>query len=188
MQEISMALRYAPEYWSDIPNYEGYYQVSNHGNVRSLNRSVVQQNGRKQFIKGKTIKPHLTNKGYFKVHLWRDGKKISRSIHRLVAMAFLANSLNKPQVNHINGCKTDNNLCNLEWNTQSEQQIHAYQNGLQARGEKHHYAKLSLEEVIQIKQSLKSQVLQKDLAAKFNISQQTISAIKTNSRWNDIAS
>lgn len=99
MQEISMALRYAPEYWSDIPNYEGYYQVSNHGNVRSLNRSVVQQNGRKQFIKGKTIKPHLTNKGYFKVHLWRDGKKISRSIHRLVAMAFLANSLNKPQVN-----------------------------------------------------------------------------------------
>ena len=175
------------EYWLDIPGYKGYYQVSNYGNVRSLNRVITQQNDRKQLVKGRALKPHLTNKGYFKVHLSRDGKRKSRSIHRLVAMAFLPNKLDKPQVNHINGCKTDNNLCNLEWNTQSEQQIHAYQNGLQPKGEKHHYAKLTRKEVIQIKQLLKHRVLQKDLAAKFNVSQQVISAIKTGSRWNHIA-
>ena len=187
MQEISIALRHAPEYWSDILNYEGYYQVSNHGNVRSLDRIITQQNGRKQLVEGRVLKPYLTNKGYFKVHLSRDGKRKSRSIHRLVAIAFLPNPFQKPQVNHINGCKTNNNLCNLEWNTQSEQQIHAYQNGLQPKGEKHHYAKLTREEVIQIKQLLKSRVLQKDIATKFNVSQQVISAINTGARWNHIA-
>ena len=73
------------------------------------------------------------------------------------------------------------------WNTQSEQQIHAYQNELQPRGEKHHYAKLTLEEVIQIKQLLRGGVLQKDIAIKFHVSQQVISAINTGTRWNHIA-
>ncbi|MEM8722470.1 MAG: NUMOD4 domain-containing protein [Cyanobacteria bacterium P01_G01_bin.39] len=187
MYETSTALRYAPEVYVDIRGYEGYYQVSNYGNVRSLDRVINQQNGRKQLVKGRALKSYLTNKGYFKVHLSRDGKRKSRSIHRLVAIAFLPNKLDKPQVNHINGCKTDNNLCNLEWNTQSEQQIHAYQNGLQPKGEKHHYAKLTREEVIKIKQLLNSRVLQKDIASKFNVSQQVISAINTGVRWNHIA-
>ena len=154
------------EYWLDIPDYESYYQISNFGRVKSLDRIITQQNGKKQFAKGKVLKPCITNKGYFKVHLLLNAKRKSRSIHRLVAQAFLPNPFHKPQVNHINGCKIDNNLCNLEWNTQSEQQIHAYQNGLQPKGEKHHYAKLTLKEVIQIKQLLKSNILQKDIAAK----------------------
>jgi NUMOD4 motif/HNH endonuclease len=187
MYELLMALRHAPEVFVDIPGYEGYYQVSNYGNVRSLDRVITQQNGKKQLVKGRALKPHLTNKGYFKVHLSLKGKRKSRSIHRLVALAFLPNPLNKPQVNHINGCKTDNNLCNLEWNTQSEQQIHAYQNGLQSRGEKHHYAKLTRAEVIQIKQLLRGRVLQKDIAIRFKVSQQVISAINTGTRWNHIA-
>lgn len=112
MYELSIAL--APEVFVDIQGYEGYYQVSNYGNVRSLDRVITHQNGKKQLVKGRTLKPHLTNKGYFKVHLSLNGERKSRSIHRFVALAFLPNPFHKPQVNHINGCKTDNNLCNLE--------------------------------------------------------------------------
>ena len=181
-----MSLRYAPEVYVDIPGFSGY-QVSNHGRVKSITRIVTKKNGNRQLVKERLLKPHMSNKGYFKVHLSLNGKRKSRSVHRLVAMAFLPNNLNKPQVNHINGCKTDNNLCNLEWNTQSEQQLHAYQNGLQSRGEKHHYAKLTRAEVIQIKQLLNSRVLQKDIATRFKVSQQVISAINTGTRWNHIA-
>ena len=114
--EIAMALRNAPEIYIDIPNYSKYL-VSIHGNIKNKKT-------------GKILKPYHTNRGYLTVGFWVEGKKQRFSIHRLVASAFLENPKNLPEVNHINGCKIDNNLCNLEWTSGSANVSHAFQTGL----------------------------------------------------------
>lgn len=123
------------EIWKDIKNYEGLYQVSNLGNVRSLDRI------RKQFnhngiatvkYKGRILKKQLQKRtGYRTVTLYdnnRNGK--IKSIHRLVAETFLDNPNNYPVVNHKDGNKLNNNVDNLEWCTVSHNVKHAYNIGL----------------------------------------------------------
>ena len=98
------------EIWKDIKNYEGLYQVSNLGNVKSLNYSHT---GKEQILK-----PPTTKAGYLRVYLYKEGKKRKRFlVHRLVAMAFLDNSDNLPQVNHKDENKKNNCVENLEWCT-----------------------------------------------------------------------
>ena len=113
------------EHWEDIENYEGIYQVSNYGRVKSLSRKI--SNGTGFYIsKEKILSGHINSKGYIQVEL--KGKPVL--VHRLVAKVFIPNIDNKPQVNHIDGDKINNRVENLEWCTNSENQIHAYKNGL----------------------------------------------------------
>lgn len=116
------------EVWKDVKNYEGIYQVSNKGNVRSLDRLVNGYRGNKN-KKGKVLKPSLRN-GYLSVVLCKEGKGINKTIHRIVAETFIENIDNKAEVNHKNGIKTDNRVENLEWVTRSENAIHAISMGL----------------------------------------------------------
>ena len=118
------------EIWKDIEEYKGLYQVSNLGNVRSLDRLVKAGYNNKQNKKGRRLTKLSNQKGYLVVKLSKEnhGKRIL--IHRLVAKAFIPNPENKPQVNHIDGNKENNNVSNLEWCTNSENQIHAYKTGL----------------------------------------------------------
>jgi hypothetical protein len=111
------------EVWRDIVGYERLYQVSNWGRVKSLPRNGTIKEER-------ILKPRVTKNGYLYVH-FRNGN-ISKyvKIHRLVAEAFIPNPENKPQVNHINGNKLDNRVDNLEWNTASENTMHAFKLGL----------------------------------------------------------
>lgn len=97
--------------WKDIEGYVGIYQVSNFGEVRSLDRSDAL--GRK--VKGVIIKPQVTKKGYLQVSLCKNGKQKSCKIHRLVAKAFIPNNNHYSQVNHIDEDKENNCLDNLEW-------------------------------------------------------------------------
>lgn len=99
------------EQWKDI--YAGY-QVSNKGRVRSLKRN-------------KMLTLRVTTKGYLQVHLRVDGKDITPKVHRLVANAFIDNPNNLPQINHINGDKTDNRVSNLEWCTNGQNLKHSYE-------------------------------------------------------------
>lgn len=96
------------EIWKDVVGYEGLYQVSNLGRVKSLGHDL--------WHKGRIIKPHLDGKGhYLLVGLHKDLKTKKRNIHRLVAEAFLPNPLGLPQVNHKDERKTNNMATNLEW-------------------------------------------------------------------------
>lgn len=109
------------EIWRDIAGYDKY-QVSNYGNVRSLDYN---RTGRI-----KELKPYFTHDGYLMITLCKEGKRSKKRLHRLVAEAFLENPDNKPEVNHIDGDKTNNHIFNLEYVTCKENINHAWNNGL----------------------------------------------------------
>lgn len=117
------------EEWKDIKNYEGLYQVSNLGKVKSLERTKSNGKGLVK-IKERILTQNITNWGYYRVALYKNGTRKYYKVHRLVAEAFISNPNNKEQVNHIDGNKLNNNVDNLEWNTRIENMNHTRVNGL----------------------------------------------------------
>ena len=109
------------EIWKDIEGYEGLYQVSNMGRIKSLSR--------KQSLKERILKPGNGTGGYQIVKLCNGNIKTKR-VHRLVGKEFIPNPENKPQINHKWGNKLDNRACALEWCTQIENINHAFKTGL----------------------------------------------------------
>ncbi|MBO5138700.1 MAG: HNH endonuclease [Bacilli bacterium] len=120
------------EDWKDIKGYEGYYQISSLGRVKSLTRVVVCKNKHKFTCREKILKLNTRN-GYYVVNFQKEGLKRSFQIHRLVAIHFINNPQNKPQVNHIDGNKKNNNVNNLEWVTIKENINHAFNIGLSSK-------------------------------------------------------
>ena len=108
------------ETWKNIKGYEGLYQVSSEGHVKSLERK-----GRKS---ERILKPAATQDGYLRVALLAGGKRKMFAVHRLVCEAFCENPDNKPEVNHIDEDKTNNNATNLEWCTRKENINHGSRN------------------------------------------------------------
>lgn len=114
------------EVWKDIKGYEGIYQVSNFGNVKSLDRADC--TGRN--LKGKLFSTKAKKNNYITVRLLKNAKITTFSIHRLVALAFLPLVDGKNHVNHKDGNKQNNHVDNLEWCNMSENMKHAYKHGL----------------------------------------------------------
>ena len=123
------------EVWKDIDGYDGKYQVSNYGNVRSFSK----------WKNGELLTPGISKTGYYFVNLVRFGrKKIDcHRVHRLVAKAFLENPQELPEVNHIDGNKLNNNISNLEWCSRKANIQHAFDIGLIPRrvGKKNYLSK-----------------------------------------------
>ncbi len=107
------------EKWKDIRGYEGLYKISNLGRVKSLWPC-------RRGSKPRILKNLKQKVGYSGIELCKNKKHTRFNIHRLVGIAFIKNPLNKPQVNHINGVKTDNRVENLDWCTRSENEYHSY--------------------------------------------------------------
>lgn len=118
------------ETWRDIRNYEGLYQISNFGRVKSIARKIIKKDGVCQSVEEKLLRYHCNNKGYPQVALSKNSTIKVMAIHRLVAATFIPNPRELPQVNHKDGDKTNNAVENLEWCTQSENMRHAYKLGL----------------------------------------------------------
>ena len=114
------------EIWKEIKGYEGLYQVSNCGRIKSLSHINNLGRLRPECILGS----RLSDRGYHTAVLYNNGKPKSFRVHQLVAKAFIDNPLNKPHVNHLDGVKSNNFVDNLEWVTISENQKHAFKNGL----------------------------------------------------------
>lgn len=121
------------EIWKDVIGYEGLYQISTLGNVKALKKIRNVGPGCKSIrvYPEKIMRPSISRDGYSLIGFRKDGLCTTYLVHRLIALHFIPNPENKPQVNHINGVKTDNTVVNLEWVTVSENGLHSYKNGLQ---------------------------------------------------------
>lgn len=118
------------EIWKDIKGYEGSYQASNLGNIKSLERMVQGKIGMR-ICNERILKILIGKRGYYTVNLGNGtGRCAIKTVHRLVAIAFIPNPENRPCVNHIDGNKLNNNINNIEWCTYSENNIHAFNTGL----------------------------------------------------------
>jgi hypothetical protein len=166
------------EIWKDVPGYEEIYQVSNLGNVKSIDHYCKGRVGSGKQT-GRTLKQHICYKGYSRVRLYLNKKSFTTGAHRLVAIAFIPNPLNLPQVNHINGIKADNKVENLEWCTNQYNQIHAVKNGLCNPNtcEKHHMSKLKNEDVLKVRELHRIGFKNSELAKDYDISQTAMSNI-----------
>jgi len=171
------------EIFKPVVGFEGKYEVSNLGRVKSLKRSVTDSMGRIKSFDESFKLPTLASTGYLIVSLRDKSKRKSDSIHRLVALAFIPNPENKPEVNHINGDKKDNRVDNLEWVTRSENFLHAYRTGLN-KGRGGVGNKLTSEDVSDIRAKYTPfKYTQSKLAKEYGVTQSVISRIICNKAW-----
>ena len=117
------------ELWKQVPFFENCYEVSNFGNLRSLDRTIKHKT-KTNFYKGKDVNVGVSSNGYKSYVFYNNGYRKSHTIHRLVANLFIDNPNNKNQVNHIDGNKLNNHFSNLEWCTHQENSTHAKENNL----------------------------------------------------------
>jgi hypothetical protein len=159
------------EVWRNIEGYEGLYQVSNIGRVKSLKGEIE-----------KMISISIKETGYHRVTLIKDSVCKRKYVHVLVAEAFIGKS--DLEVNHINGIKSDNRVENLEWVTKSDNIKHAYKIGLKKKynGSLNGNSFLTKEQVIEIKYET-SHLSQRQISQIYKIAQTTVSAIKRGVIW-----
>lgn len=175
------------EIWKDIKGYEGLYQVSNYGRVKSLNRFRIGRNGKPVKVNERILKP-VINYGYCYVFIRNYERKLVKNfrVHRLVAQTFLENPNNYPQINHKDGNKQNNNVENLEWCTAKQNTNHAEINGFShhVNGEKHGNSKLTQKQVDEIRNKYSTgKYSYKMLLYEYHVSKSCIATIIKNKNW-----
>jgi len=177
------------EIWKPVVGYEGFYEVSDIGCVRSVDRDVDIK-GILASLMGVTLKQHQTPPGYTVVKLCRNGSGNSFRVHRLVAAAFIPNPKNKSEVNHINGVKHDNRIENLEWATPKENSRHAHATGIKTcNGEKNSNAKLNNLKVRIIRRMCELSLWSDpEIAAMFDVTDSAIYKVRRGISWTHVPS
>lgn len=168
------------EEWRFIKGYEGIYEISNLGRAKSLNYNKTKQ--------VKVLKQGLGSNGYLTICLYKSGTKFTKTVHSLVAKTFILNPYNKSDVNHKakDGDKTRNTVSNLEWNTESENSQHSYDNNFSIASKGECYkSKLTEKEVLEIRNN-NSGITQKAMAELYSVDRVTISDIKRRKSWKHI--
>lgn len=180
-----------PEKWVPAVGFEGYYEVSDLGRVRSLDRLTKNSrgNGFRKW-KGRLLQLNLKNKKkYVNCKLSVEGKTHTRQLHWLVLASFrFKPTAEKCHINHIDGNKRNNKLDNLEWVTPKENVDHAVKTGLHkaAKGSKNGLSKLNEETVLKIKKDMLNGLLNVQISKKYNVSLKMISDIKTKRTWKQV--
>jgi predicted XRE-type DNA-binding protein len=180
------------EEWRSIAGYEGFYEVSNFGNVRSCDKYVNATRGSKALRKGRVLEKTEIAGGYQRVCLSREHVKEYESVHRLVALAFIPLRDGADFVNHKDLNKKNNRVDNLEWVTQSENNQHAHDAGAYAEGNnlasknKNVARKLTPDEVAEIRKlATERSMSQTKIAEKFGIHQSMVSYLKSRKTWRE---
>ena len=176
------------EIWKDIKDFEGMYQVSNFGRFKSLSRlkncGIYGKYMHKEFIMKQNER-----KGYLSILLYKSNDyKAKLPSHVLVANHFIENNEDKRTVNHIDGNKKNNKISNLEWLSDSEQQLHAVSIGLRenAIGEKSNFSKLTEKSVLEIRKLFKNNISINEISKIYNISKNNIRYIVNRVTWKHI--
>lgn len=166
------------EIWKDVLGFEGIYKVSSLGNIKNIKRKRL-------------LGKHLNTGGYQHAVLSKQGKRTYCRVHRLIAQTFLGHS-NGLHVNHKNGIKTDNRVENLEWITPKENSLHAtriLRPRRRQKGEQNSGARLSVEDVRQIKQLLSNgELSQTEIGKRFDVAISTIGRISRAEQWGHLLS
>ncbi len=168
------------EFWLPVVGYEGIYEVSNKGRVRSCF-----QPEKLAYWYSKITKPQTDAYGYHTVFLSVNKNRKRAKVHRLVAMAFILNPHNKPQVNHKDGNKKNNCVENLEWNTPAENVAHSMRLNLKPVGSRCHSSKIKEEDVLFIRKH-KQLFSTKELSEKYKIDTSTIRSIINGTTWKHV--
>lgn len=179
------------EIWKDIPGYEGYYQVSNMGRVKSLDRTMIIEHpigGQRTVLrKGKILKNKVNNHGKNMVSLSKNNKIKESNVSRLVLLAFTGMPNKDQECCHRNDIQTDDTLSNLYWGTRKENIIDKERNNKQPRGSNVGTSKLKEGEVYLIKKLLNTKKYTSVFIAKmFKVDRTTINKIKRNLNWKHI--
>lgn len=181
------------EIWKPIEGFEGHYEISDHGTVRSLTRKVILRKlgaMATRWQEGKILKLKKDRYGYLAVHLRNGPVNIYPSVHRLVAKAFLESVEGKNSVNHIDGDKTNNHVSNLEWNSVAENNSHRIKVlGVNfAQGERLPQTILTADSVVKIKTIFRDHpsITLQEIADQFGTSASNISAIKCGRSWTHV--
>lgn len=176
------------EVWKPVLGYEGIYEVSNIGRVRSIDRVRVLSDGRTRFFPGVTLVGKVGTHGYRAVTL---SDKVARTVvvHRIVAEAFLPREIGKNWINHRDGDKLNNAADNLEWCTPKENTAHMIEAGLAdfPSGERMGMAKLTESDVVVIRSLARRGIMLKDIAKSFGVSPPVISNICARKAWRHVA-
>ncbi len=171
------------ENWRPVVGFEGLYQVSNLGRVQSANRFSRIRGGGKRLIKPTPLKHWKSNSGYQMVQLSVENHATKHYVHRLVAMAFVANPDQLLEVNHINSDKEHNQDFNLEWVSRQGNEDHKVAAGRTRRGMANKQTKLTDQEIMEIRSLLIGGEAQASIARKFGVAQTTICRINTGNTW-----
>lgn len=175
--------------WRDIAGFERLYQVSSEGVVRSLNAQVRHWRGGTLLRRGRVLQPSYNHFGYLQVVLARDGRRYHKIVHRLVAETFLGLTAKGRfvQVNHLNGCKLDNRVENLEVTTAKGNTQHAVRTGLRnTAGTRNVNAKLNDDKVREIRHRLSSGEAANRLAKEYGVAKPQILNIKHMRTWRHV--
>ena len=170
------------EEWRPTVEFPEWYGISNLGRVRRSHPGI-------HTFDGKIVKPSINPGGYEIIGLSMGDGRIYRSVHSLVATAFIGPYPDEKEINHIDGNKTSNNADNLEYVTRSENQLHAYDMGLSTplRGESHNMAKLSEKYVLEIIDLLdEGELTQTEIAEMYGVVPASISNINCGKTWQDL--
>lgn len=176
--------------WTDIPQFEGMYQITQGGEIRSIDRIIKHSLGGIKRKKGCLMKQKIDSKGYWAIKLCKDGKLHYLTVHRLLAITFIPNPENKPEVNHIDGVKTNCDLNNLEWATRLENQRHAFATKLIVikKGAANHFSGrkgMLCHNSKKVQSTLTGEILnQGEAAIKLNISQAWLSLMLSGKQKN----
>ncbi len=171
------------ETWRPVKGWETRYEVSNCGRVRALASKV--RPGRHP---DKIMKPYLSHDGYLTILLTDGSRKYRTNVHRIMLLAFTDKDCSHLCAAHKNGKKRDNRLPNLYWATNARNNRDKMKHGNMVVGEKHHAAKLTTEDVLEIRRGISIGITYREIGARFGISGPTIWAIKVGKTWRHIDS
>jgi len=175
------------EEWAAIEGFEGLYEISDLGRVRSIDRIQINSKGIQRRDKGRILTLVDRGNDYLFVSLSKNNKKHNFSVHTGVAQAFIPNPENRPQVNHKDGDKRNNVKTNLEWATAQENSIHAFENNLRisVKGESHGGNKLTEMQVLEIRR-MSTNSSHQSIADMFDVSRSAVSKIVRRDMWKHI--